>query len=360
MDRRSNAAGRHDNVSREKTVNGAPLLTGPTRSIVLIIALLSTVLLGGTFGFVIIERQPPFDSFYMALTTLSTVGYDEVFPLSRAGRIFNSILIISGVTAVFAAIGILGDLLIQLELGNYFGHRKAMRKIEQLSDHYIVCGLGRVGRGVIRELVRSDVPIVVVDRSEERAEWSRAQGLPTLVADATVDATLEQVAIHRAKGLVAAIGNDAENVYVTLSAKVLNPNLLIAARATNEGAEQKLKRAGAQTVFTPYTFIGHRLAQALLRPHVLSFLDVASAFEGSHLDLEIEQIKVSPSSASVGATIDDSKLRERLGVIVLAVTRSGGEMKFNPPGSTTIKSGDIMVAMGERQKLEEMERELEG
>ncbi len=341
-------------------MNGQPLFTDPWRSIVLIVALLTTVLLAGTFGFAIIERQPLFESFYMALTTLTTVGYGEIFPLSRMGRMFNSILIISGVTAVFAAIGILGDLLIQLELGNYFGHRKAMRKIEQLSGHYIVCGLGRVGRGVIRELVRSDVPLVVIEQSEDRAEWSRNQGLPTLVADATVDATLEQAAIHRATGLVAAIGNDAENVYVTLSAKVLNPNLIIAARATNEGAEQKLKHAGAQTVFTPYTFIGHRLAQALLRPHVLSFLDVASAFEGSHLDLEIEQIKVSPSSASVGTTIEDSKLRQRLGVIVLALTRAGGDMKFNPPGSMRIETGDIMVAMGERQKLEEMERELEG
>lgn len=334
-------------------------MRGPWRTVVFIALLLSSVVISGTLGFHWIENQPLFDSFYMALTTLTTVGYDEVFPLSRAGRIFNSILIISGVTAVFVAIGILGDLVIQLELGNYFGQRRTQRMIDQISNHYIVCGLGRVGRGVIRELVRSGEPIVVVDQSEERAAWSRDLGLPTLVADATIDDTLERAGIGRAAGLVAAIGNDAENVYVTLSARVLNPKLLIAARATNEDAEQKLKRAGAQTVFTPYTFIGHRLAQALLRPHVLSFLDVASAFEGSRLDLEIEQMKVSERGAENTGTLEQSRLRQRYGVIVLAVTKPGGEMEFNPPGSTKIEIGDVLVAMGERAKLEDMERELE-
>ena len=148
---------------------------GPTRSILLTVVLLTGVLLTGTLGFYWIEDQPLFDSFYMALTTLTTVGYEELFPLSHAGRVFNSILIISGVTAVFVSIGIVGDLLIQLELGNYFGQRKTQRMIEQLSDHYIVCGLGRVGRGVIRELARSGVPTVAVDQSEKHAAWAKEQ-----------------------------------------------------------------------------------------------------------------------------------------------------------------------------------------
>ena len=328
------------------------------RAIFLVVALLTAVLLAGTFGFAWIEDQPLFDSFYMALITLTTVGYEEVFQLSRAGRIFNSVLIVSGVTVVFIALGVLGDLLIQLELGNYFGQRKAMRKIERLSDHYIVCGLGRVGRGVVKELQRSGAPSIAIDQSEERAAWAREQCLPVLVADATSDATLERAAVRRAKGLVAAIGNDAENVYVTLSARVLNPNLLIAARATDEDAEQKLKRAGAQTVFTPYAFTGHRLAQSLLRPHALSFLEVASAFGGSKPDLEIAQVKVSPSSPSAAMTLEESKLRQRLGIVVLAVTEASGEMHFDPPGTTRIESGDVLVAVGERRKLEDLEREL--
>lgn len=334
--------------------------SGTARSIVLIAALLTALLLAGTAGFVWIEDRPVFDSFYMALITLTTIGYEEIFPLSHAGRIFNAALIISGVTAVFLSLGILGDLLFQLELGNYFGQRKAMRKIENLSDHYIVCGLGRVGRGVVRELKRHNAPSMAIDQSEERAAWAREQGLPVLVADATSDATLEQAAVSRAKGLVAAIGSDAENVYVTLSARVLNPNLLIAARATNEDSEQKLKRAGAQTVFTPYTFIGHRLAQALLRPHALSFLDVASAFEGAKQDLEMAQVKVSPSSPSASMTLDEADLRQRFGVIVLAVTKKAdGEMHFDPEGTARIEPGDVLVAVGGRRKLEDLERELE-
>ncbi len=340
-------------------MNGRTHSDGAARTIFLIAALLAAVLLGGTFGFAWIEDRPLFDSFYMALITLTTVGYGEVIPLSQAGRIFNSALIISGVTVVFVSIGILGDLLIQLELKNYFGQRKAMRKIDRIADHYIVCGLGRVGRGVVKELRRNNAPSIAIDQSEERAAWAREQGLPALVADATSDATLEQAAIHRAKGLVAAIGNDAENVYVTLSARVLNPDLLIAARATDEDAAQKLKRAGAQTVFTPYTFIGHRLAQALLRPHALSFLDVASAFKESKPDLEIVQVKVSPSSVSAAMTLAESNLRQRLGVIVLAVTKANGEMHFDPSGAISIESGDVLVAVGERRKLEDLEREIE-
>lgn len=359
MDRRSDTAGRHDDAGGKKILNERFEWRGPTRAILLIVALLAVVLLTGTFGLAWIEGQTLFDSFYMALTTLTTVGYGELFPLSRAGRLFNAVLIISGVTVVFVAIGILGDVLIKLELGNYFGQRKVMRRIERISDHYIICGLGRVGRGVIKELKRHGAPCIAIDRSEKRVAWARDQGLPALVADATLDATLEQAAIHRAKGLVAAIGSDAENVYVTLSARVLNPDLLIASRATTEDAAQKLERAGAQTVFTPYTFIGHRLAQALLRPHVLSFLDVASAFESSKLDLEIEQVKVSPSSSNVDLTIEESNLQQRLGVIVLAVAKPGDEMKFNPSGATRIESGDVLVVMGERRKLEIIEHELE-
>ncbi len=334
---------------------------GPWRSILLIVALLAAVLLSGMFGFAWIEGSSLFDSFYMALITLTTVGYSEIFPLSQAGRIFNSALIVSGVTVVFISLGILGDLLIQLELGNYFGQRKAMRKIERISDHYIVCGLGRVGRGVVRELKRHGAPSIAVDQSEERAAWARQQGLPTLIADATSDETLEQAAVRRAKGLVAAIGTDAENVYVTLTARGLNPDMLIAARATNEDAAQKLMRAGAQTVFTPYAFIGRRLAQALLRPHALSFLDVAAAFEDAKRDIEIAQVKVktAPSSSTPAPTLEASNLRQRLNVIILAVTKRDGAMRFDPPGSTRIEPGDVLVAVGERRNLEDLERELE-
>ena len=335
-------------------------MSGPLRRLLLIASLLTGVLLLGTIGYRSIEGRPWFDSFYMALISLTTVGYNEMWELTAAERAFTSILLMVGVTVVFASIGIMSDLVLQLELENFFGRKRTQRMLKKLKNHYIVCGAGRVGRGVIRELQRGDSQIVLVDSSKERAHWAEEIGVPTLIADATLDQTLIEAGIERAKGLVAAIGTDAENVYVTLSARGLNPDLLIVARATDEQAEEKLKRAGAATVFTPYTFIGHRLAQAMLRPHVLSFLDVASAFRGADLDLDLEQVRVAEGSSFTGKTLEESKVRQRFGVIVLAIMRQNGEMSFNPAGRAKIEAADVLIVMGERSRLNSMEEELEG
>jgi len=335
-------------------------MSRPAKQMYLIVGLLSAVLAMGTVGYNVVEGWGWFDSFYMALTSLTTVGYQEVHPLTQAGRIFTSILLIVGVTVVFASIGIMGDLVIQLELGNHFGRRRTLRMLDNISNHYIVCGAGRVGRGVISELKQSGAKVVLVDSNPDRAAWADAQGIPTVIADASADQTLLQAGIKDALGLVAAIGTDAENVYVTLSARVLNPQLRIAARASNDQAEEKLRRAGASTVFTPYTFIGHRLAQALLRPHVLSFLDVTSAFRGnSHLEIDIEQIRVSEKTFCAGKTIEQSGLRQKFGVILLAIMRAGGDMEFNPSGKAPIEPGNVLIAMGERSMLKLMEEEVE-
>ncbi len=330
------------------------------RQLLLTFGLMTLLLAAGTAGFHLIEGWPLFDSFYMTLTTLTTVGYQEVHPLSFRGRVFDSALILGGVIVLFVSIAILADLVIKLELADYFGRRRSRKMLEKLSDHYIVCGAGRVGRGVVGELRRSGVPIVLIDNSKERAQWGIDLGIPTLIADATLDETLRQANIERAKGLVAAIASDAQNVYVTLSARVLNPNLLISARATDEQAEEKLRRAGVTTVFTPYTFIGHRLAQSMLRPHVMSFLDVASAFgRGSELEIEIEQVRVSGTSRVASKTLEETRLRQTLGVIVLAILKPNGQMQFNPDGGTAIEAGDVLIAMGERSKLKQMELTLE-
>ena len=257
----------------------------------------------GTIGFVWVEGWSLFDSFYMTLMTLTTVGYGEVHPLSFHGRLFASFLMLIGVTTVFVSIAIMGDTLLRLELTDYFGRKRRDRMLKNISGHYIVCGAGRVGRGVISELLRSKANVVLIDNKVERARWATDKGVITLVGDATKDETLSQAHVETAKGLVAAISSDAENVYVTLSAKVLNPQLVIAARASDEQAEEKLRRAGAISVFTPYSFIGHRLAQSMLRPHVATFLDVASAFRQSELDLEIEQLQIESSSTLPAARL---------------------------------------------------------
>ena len=306
----------------------------------------------GSIGFVLVEGWSVFDSFYMTLITLTTVGHGEVHPLSSRGRVFASVLMLIGVTTVFVSIAILGETLLRLEMSDYFVRKRRDRMLRQISGHYVVCGAGRVGRSVIQELLRSEATVVLIDNRVERARWATDKGVITLVGDATKDEVLRQARVETAKGLVAAISSDAENVYVALSAKVLNPQLVIAARASDEQAEEKLRRAGAISVLTPYSFIGHRLAQSLLRPHVATFLDVASAFrQSSDLDLEIEQLQIGSSSPLVSKTLGQLRLGSKYGVIVLAVQRKDGVMQFNPAADLRVEEGDVLIAMGERTKL---------
>lgn len=324
-----------------------------------IAALLTTAILIGTVGFIVVEGWSVFDSFYMTLITLTTVGYGEVHPLSFHGKVFASFLMLIGVTTVFVSIAVLGETLIRLEMTDYFGEKRRDRMLKNISGHYIVCGAGRVGRSVIQELLRGDATVVLIDNVMDRARWATDKGVITLVGDATKDEILRQARVDTAKGLVAAISSDAENVYVALSAKVLNPGLVISARASDDQAEEKLRRAGATTVFTPYSFIGHRLAQSMLRPHVSSFLDVASAFRhSSDLDLEIEQLPIGPSSVLVSNTLGQLGLSAKYGVIVLAVQRKSGVMQFNPAADLRIEGGDVLIAMGERPKLKRLEQEI--
>ena len=329
------------------------------RRILWLLALMMTLLILGTLGFHWVEGWSLFDGFYMTLMTLTTVGYGEVRPLSFPGRLVASALMMGGVATVFISIGVLVDLIVKLEMADTFGRKRRQHMIEKLTGHYIVCGAGRVGRSVIRELRRSGAPVLLIDSDGDRAQWGVRDGIPTLVADATKDETLERARIRFAKGLVAAISSDAENVYVALSARVLNPQLIISARATDEQAEEKLKRAGATTVFTPYTFIGHRLAQSMLRPHVLSFLDVASAFSGGgDLQIETEQLHISKASPLCNRTLEEARVRQTYGLIVLALKKAAGDMLFNPEGNTRVENGDVLIAMGQRAQLKRMGEEL--
>ena len=325
------------------------------RRILWVLALMFSLVILGTLGFHLIEGWSLFDGFYMTIMTLTTVGYGEVHPLSTAGRVVAAALMMGGVVTVFISIGVLVDLIIKLELADTFGRKRRQHMIEKLTGHYIVCGAGRVGRSVIRELRRGGAQVLLIDSNAERAQWGIADGVPTLVADATKDETLERARVKFAKGLVAAISSDAENVYVALSARVLNPQLIISARATDEQAEEKLKRAGATTVLTPYRFIGHRLAQSMLRPHVLSFLDVASAFSGGgDLQIETEQLHISKASPLCNRTLEEARVRQTYGLIVLALRKAAGEMLFNPEGNTRVENGDVLIAMGQRSQLQRL------
>ncbi len=308
----------------------------------------------GTAGFHFIEGWSWFDGFYMVITTLTTIGYQEVHPLSHPGRIFNTVFILVGVALALASIGVLSQALLEFELGQYFGRRRMEREIEALSGHYILCGAGRVGRSAARELAREKCPFVIVESDPTKLARYSDDGWLTLLGDATQESVLRQARIAHARGLVAATTTDATNMYIVLTARSLNPKLRIIARASEEEAEKHLLAAGADSVVSPYIFAGHRIAYSFLRPNVLDFLDVATARQGG-LDLVIEEVFVEPGSSFAGTTIGGSRLRQDMGVIVLAIKRAGA-MRFNPAPEDSIEAGDFLIAMGEPSNLRRLEQ----
>ena len=328
-----------------------------TRRVAAIAGLVLFTLIFGTAGFTLIAGYPVFDAFYMTLITISTVGYQEIHPLGQAGRIFNSVLILVGVTVMFFAVGIVTQTVLELGLQDRFGRRRRKRLIDKLQDHFIICGYGRVGRNASREILRSGAPLVVIDRDEKRTEQAQLAGAHALMADSTRDDTLRAAGITRARGLISALATDADNLFVILSAKTLNPKLTVVTRASEEEAEEKLRRAGADTVFAPFSMTGHRLAHALLRPHVSTFLDSATMTMG--LDVNIEQVQVI-SGAVRSKSLKDLHLNRDLGVIVLAIRGAGGRMLFNPPAETVLTEGDYLIAMGAPDNLQKLEKLVTG
>ena len=319
----------------------------------IVLLALVVVILIGTVGFHFIEGWPWFDGLYMVITTLSTIGYQEVHPLSHAGRIFNIFVILAGVSLVLVTVGALTQALLEFELQSFFGRRRMERKIGRLSDHYIICGAGRVGRSAARELARKPVPFLLIEQSEAKAQRYASENWLLMVGDATQEQTLRDAQIERARGLVAATTTDATNLYIVLTARALNAKLKIVVRASEEDAEKHLLTAGADSVVSPYAFAGQRIAQSFLRPHVVSFLDTATTHLG--VDLEIGEVYVGPSSRFAGTTIEGSRIRQDRGVIILAIKREKG-MRFNLAPDERIEPGDFLIAMGEPRELRQLEQ----
>ncbi len=319
----------------------------------LILLALLVVVLVGTAGFHFIEGWPWFDGLYMVITTLTTIGYQEVHPLSHAGRVFNVFIIVAGVSLVLVTIGALTQALLEFELQSFFGRRRMEREIGRLSDHYIICGAGRVGRSAARELARKPVPFLIIEQNESKAQRYAGEKWLMMIGDATQEQTLRDAQIDRARGLVAATTTDATNLYIVLTARALNARLRIVARASEEDAEKHLLTAGADSVVSPYAFAGQRIAQSFLRPHVVSFLDTATTHLG--VDLEIGEVYVSPTSRFAGRTIEASRIRQDRGVIILAIKREQG-MRFNLSAEDRIEPGDFLIAMGEPSQLRQLEQ----
>lgn len=314
---------------------------------------LAGVIFSGSAGFHYLEGWTWFDGFYMTITTMSTVGYGEIHPLSHAGKIFNSLLIMASVLVGGFAIATFTQALLEFEFGKLFGRSRMEREIEKLSGHYIVCGAGRVGRTVARELRARNQKCLVIERDPARAKWAEDEQFPVVVGNASSEEILKLAQIGRALGLVTAVSSDAENLYIVLTARGLRSDLRIIARASEDDATSKFLRAGASQVISPYSFVGHRIAQLLVSPNVLDFIDAAVGAE--RLDVEISEVQVRPQSALAGKILGDSVIRQQAGVIVLGLKSPGGAMHFNPAPETPIRPSDYLIVIGNDAQIKKLE-----
>jgi len=316
------------------------------KSILFIVLLL---FIGGTIGYSIIEGWDIFDSLYMTIITLSTTGYREIKPLSDFGRIFTMVLIILGVSILFY---MLGNLNIVLFERNFFRNRKMQSRIDRFNEHYIICGFGRMGKKIAAELDRRNKLYVVIEKTESPDNGNGR--LAYIQGDATEDGTLVKAGIERARGIVAVLSDDASNVFTTLSARVLNPRLKIIAKAEEESSREKLLKAGADRVILPYEIGGFRVAQALLRPTVMEYID--EVFSRTDIGLEIEEVKLSDTSILTGKTVSESGLRSDLNIIIIGISRESGGWIYNPRSDTILQQNDILIVIGGTNELIKFEK----
>jgi voltage-gated potassium channel len=310
----------------------------------------------GTAGYRLIEgpEWSVLDALYMTATTLTTVGFREVHPLSPAGQVFTIILCMTGIFTLFFVAGEFIRAVVTGEVQRAVGRQRMERNLSGLRDHFIVCGYGRMGQLVCQEFAAHKLPYVVVEQDEERLEALQAAGGLYVHGDATSDAVLRQAGIDRAQALVTVVASDADNLYITLSARLLNDKLFIVARADDRAADAKLRRAGANHVVSPYVIGGFRIAQAAIRPAVVDFIELATRTD--YLEMQIEEVALQPGSPLVGQTLAERHFHQELGVIVVAIKTPDGKMVANPAGDTTLAADSTLIALGHRQQLDKLEQ----
>lgn len=318
----------------------------------------AVLLLLGTLGYRLLEGWSWFDALYMTVITLTTVGFLEVHEMSQAGRAFTMFLCLGGVFTIFYAATATIRVIVSGEAREALEKQLMEQKLDALRDHMVICGYGRVGRLVAHTLANEGMPFVVIERNPDQVRHFKPRGGIVLVGDATSDDLLRKAATDRAKALIAVVGTDADNLYITMSARLLNERLFIVARADDESSISKFLRAGANRVVSPYLLGGFQVAQAVLRPNVLDFLELATRTE--HLELQIEETLLSPHSALIGKTLKDSALRAQLGLIVVAIRKAGERMQFNPSPDTVLEANDVLITLGERKALDRLEQLAKG
>jgi voltage-gated potassium channel len=322
------------------------------------LGILVTILLIGTIGYRHLEGWDFLDSLYMTVISITTVGYREVGEVSDAGRIFTIFIIFSGIGIIAYILGMTAQAMVEFQVRSIIGRRKLGLKMRSIKNHYILCGFGRIGKIIAGEMKLNKIPMVVIDNTPEERELLEAEEIPFIIGDATVEEVLLEAKIEKAKGLVSVVASDADNLFITMSARGLNPGLFILARSDQEHTEKKLLRAGANKVVSPYLLGGHKMAQSIIKPAVTDFIEFT--VHSGKIGLGMEELTVNEQSRLNGASLIDSGIRQDMDVIIVAIRKKEGEMKFNPSSESIIEAEDTLIALGKSEDLERLGAILSG
>ena len=329
-----------------------------SRNIIRALIMLGLVLLVGTAGYVVIEGWQILDAIYMTVITITTVGYGEVRTVSPTGRVFTLALICMGMGIIAYTLGMVAQVMVEFQVRSILGRRKLGLKIKSIKNHYILCGYGRIGRIISQELKASRIPLLVIDSNPDSKQGLEQQDIPYIIDDATSEDVLIEAGIERAKGLISVVLSDADNLFITMTARGLNPGLFILARAEEEQSHKKLLRAGANRVVLPYLIGGQKMAHTITKPPVTDFLELT--VHDKNIELEMGELLVKDRSSLKGVTLADSGIRQEMNVIILAIRKEDGEMAFNPSSETRIETGDTLIALGPDTDLKKLSGILSG
>ncbi|MFH1387562.1 MAG: NAD-binding protein [bacterium] len=307
----------------------------------------------GVIGYKYLQGWSLLESVYMVVITMTSAGWRDINHMTPAGRIFDMALVFCGVGIAVYILGQIVEMIIEGQISGYRRRRKMEKAIATMKNHYIICGFGRVGHQVAVELASAKIPYVILDSKAETANELAGKNVPYIIGDITTDKLLNSANIKKAKGLIAAADSDTENVFVTLSARVLNPGLTIIARASSINAEEKLKKAGANKVISPYFIAGKRMAQVLTKPAAIDYLDTVLYSE--HIELEMRECSVKGNSKSNGKTLSESQVRQKTGAHVVAIRKADGSFNYQPAAESKIENGDVLVAVGSPKQLNSLQ-----
>ncbi len=340
-----------------KTVEGTISSRGSLKIIRGVIMLVMVVFIG-TLGYMVIDKWQFLDALYMTVITITTVGYGEIRHVSEPGRIFTIFIIFLGMGILAYTLGMVAQAMVEFQVRSILGRRKLGRKIRSLKEHYIICGYGRIGRIIAQELKANQIPMIVLDQASDSKETLEHQDIPYIIDDATSEEVLIEAGINAAKGLVAVVESDADNLFITMTARGLSPKLFILARADNEQTQKKLLRAGADRVVLPYLIGGQRMAHTIVKPVVTDFLELT--VHGKDIELKLEELLVAEGSRLNGVTLVDSGIRQDTNIIILGIRKKNGQMTFNPSSQTRIESGDTLISLGGVSDLRRLSQMLKG